>query len=320
MPTTTQTWADVVEYLHSKKENVEKDDVARFKQRAYSILISKIRQRFDLSHKATCADVEDMDDVTKHMKEELCKFLRIAKRTPKRTSKRVSTSRTRPKAQPKTQLKSQLMRIPGIGESKAIALIETGLQSVADLLKDAWFKQLPEETKVHLKHTPEDRIPHEHIAELEPTLVGFDPKNTIVAGSYRRKMPYSRDIDVVLVSDAPNALDRYLDYLKKHLGVWVYSKGRDKMSFVIGTGRLMREPHMYKLDVFRTTPDERWSMVLYLTGSKAFNIRMRSRAMRLGYLLNQNGLFDQGRRIPISSEKGYFDALSMEWVPPEQRF
>jgi len=213
------------------------------------------------------------------------------------------------------------MAVPGIGETTAEHLIESGLRSIEELQKPNWFAQLSEETKLHLKHAPSDKIPHDDITALAPIITGFDPENTIIAGSYRRNLPYSRDIDVILISDDPDVLDAYLEYLKQHLNVWIYSKGRDKMGFIIGTGRHTRDgPHAYKLDVFRTTHDEKWPMLLYLTGSKAFNIRMRSRAMRLGYLLNQNGLFDQGRRVPLDSEADYFKILGMEYTLPEYRF
>jgi len=60
--------------------------------------------------------------------------------------------------------------------------------------------------------------------------------------------------------------------------------------------------------------------LLYFTGSKGFNISIRSEARKKGLLLNQHGLFDnKGNRIPAYTEKEIFDALSVKYVPPNFR-
>jgi DNA polymerase/3'-5' exonuclease PolX len=311
---TAWTWQDIMDFFTEKRDSLEKSDVARFKARAYNVMISRIRQSFSASKRASCREVLNMN-ITDHMKDEICTLIKTRRISPRGIEK---------------SLKSRLIALPGLGPASVEELIKSGLRSVNELETTKWFNRLPEETKVHLRHTPENKIPHEVIFALAPIISGFDVENTFIAGSYRRNLPYSRDIDVILVSEDPFVLDQYLAYLEQFLNVYTYSKGRDKMSVVIETGTkkqskktistIIRDRHVYKMDVFRTEPDEKWSMLLYLTGSKSFNIKMRSRAMRLGYLLNQNGLFDQGRRVPIDSEEGYFKILGMQYVNPEERF
>jgi DNA polymerase/3'-5' exonuclease PolX len=63
-------------------------------------------------------------------------------------------------------------------------------------------------------------------------------------------------------------------------------------------------------------PKEEWgSGLLWFTGSKVFNINMRARAKKMGYTLNQKGLFDQnGDQIKAFTEKEIMYALKMNWT------
>ena len=78
---------------------------------------------------------------------------------------------------------------------------------------------------------------------------------------------------------------------------------------------------IYKIDVFRTSIEDQIPMLLYSTGSKEFNIVMRGKAKKLGYLLNQKGLFKKGEKVDnLTSEKDYFDILGMAYQEPRERF
>lgn len=296
----TWTWGDVIEYFQYKKSALEKSYVSRFKERAYSVVISKIKQQMDLTHKATCTEVQSLD-LTEHMKTAICEVL---KKQPKKYNK---------------TLLMKLRNIPGIGPTIGQRLIEEGLKDISELQQNKWLEKLPEETRVHLQHTPEPRIPHQHMTSLEPIITAFNKAEVFMVGSYRRKTAYSSDFDIMLVSADTNILDIYLQHLQKHFDLWVYSKGIDKMSLIVHIKKQLPEPHTYKFDVFRCDPAEKYSMLLYSTGSKSFNIKMRGKAKRMGYLLNQNGIFDNGQRIPVKSEKEFFEILDMEYVEPENR-
>ena len=76
------------------------------------------------------------------------------------------------------------------------------------------------------------------------------------------------------------------------------------------------------VDLYATTPEERGAMMLFATGSKEFNIQMRSAAKKKGLKLNQYGLFCQktGRKVcSARTEKDIFGWLGMEFVPPNKR-
>ena len=66
--------------------------------------------------------------------------------------------------------------------------------------------------------------------------------------------------------------------------------------------------------------------VLYFTGSKAFNVLMRSRALSLGYTLNEHGFHKmngkkKGKKLNIifHSEESIFKFLRMVYKTPHQR-
>jgi DNA polymerase/3'-5' exonuclease PolX len=221
----------------------------------------------------------------------------------------------------------------GIGSVGAEQLIKQGVKSIDDLKKLKWYTQLPEAAQIFLKYNPNRKIPHEHMLQLQPLICGFKGEsvrglyspNVTMVGSFRRETPFSRDFDIMIVSDNPATLIDYEYYLSLKIGTtYRYSSGDDRISFLIEIPKKMLKTEIdmvYKFDVFRTPKTNQSSMLLYATGSKLFNIRMRARAKRLGYLLNQDGLFylKDGKKINIQSEKGFFEALDMDYMEPKDR-
>ncbi len=81
----------------------------------------------------------------------------------------------------------------------------------------------------------------------------------------------------------------------------------------------------------RVVPESSWGAALmYFTGSKEHNVRLRERAQKMGLTLNEYGLFPeddhkdppQARGVkPVAgaSEEEVFDALGLRWIAPELR-
>src|SRR5262249_40637937 len=58
----------------------------------------------------------------------------------------------------------------------------------------------------------------------------------------------------------------------------------------------------------------------YFTGSKAHNIRMRERAIKFGFKLNEYGLFDANdTSVGGQTEEEIFEKLSLSYIPPVLR-
>ncbi len=59
--------------------------------------------------------------------------------------------------------------------------------------------------------------------------------------------------------------------------------------------------------------------LLHSTGSGEFNVGLRTYARQKGYLLNQYGLFKNGRYVVGKSEESIFNRLGLKFIPPNQR-
>jgi len=72
----------------------------------------------------------------------------------------------------------------------------------------------------------------------------------------------------------------------------------------------------------RVVPLEAWgAAMIYFTGSKAHNIRIREMAVRKGLKLNEYGLYraKSGKLIVAETEEEVYEKLSLPWIPPTLR-
>jgi DNA polymerase (family 10) len=135
-----------------------------------------------------------------------------------------------------------------------------------------------------------------------------------ICGSLRRWKETIGDIDLLVASDqaapimaaftgAPN-VERIL------------AQGDTKSSVIVERG--------LQIDL-RVVPAAAWgAALLYFTGSKEHNVRLRGYALRKKLLLNEYGLYRVGEEktgTPVASrtEADIYAALGMDWIPPELR-
>jgi DNA polymerase/3'-5' exonuclease PolX len=79
-----------------------------------------------------------------------------------------------------------------------------------------------------------------------------------------------------------------------------------------------------KINVYQSSARSWGAMILFLTGSGLFNIRMRVYAKVHGFKLNQYGLwgFDANGHWDIraaKTERAIFKVLGLQFIPPEKR-
>lgn len=325
---------------HAVELVAKKDTSARFRANAYARVASRIESEMKLNEKVTEASIQNLD-MSDYMKAKAIWFMnnpesskKTKKATKKPATKKVtikasakSIPRNSPRNSPKSQDKliKELSEFMGLGPEKAKALIEAGVTRINQLHMKKYKELLPEETKVFMELKPLQQIPREHIKLLEPYLMKAvdDELSLTITGSYRREKPHSSDIDLMVVSDLENAIEILLERLRDILNdkVYPYSKGKDKMSLIVDMSDLLNSPKkVYKIDAFRTTVEDQIPMLLYSTGSKEFNVNMRGKAKKLGYLLNQKGLFKTGEKVEnLNSEEDYFAILDMPYLEPKKR-
>jgi DNA polymerase (family 10) len=137
------------------------------------------------------------------------------------------------------------------------------------------------------------------------------------AGSLRRGRETVGDLDVLItgpccVDDEQRA--GLIEEILRFPGiVEVLAKGDNKVSFKLRSGM--------QVDV-RTLPPESYGAAMqYFTGSKNHNVSLRQRALRMGFTLNEYGLFrlDDNKRVAGASEDEIYGKLKLDCIPPELR-
>ena len=131
------------------------------------------------------------------------------------------------------------------------------------------------------------------------------------AGSTRRMCETIRDIDILITSKSPKPI---MNAFTKRKEVWkILAQGNTKSSVIMQEG--------IQVDL-RVVEDKCFgASLLYFTGSKAHNIQLRSLAKRMGYKINEYGIFNNktGRCVASRSEEEMYKALGLAYIAPELR-
>lgn len=148
--------------------------------------------------------------------------------------------------------------------------------------------------------------------------------HVVLCGSFRRLKMSSNDVDVLVVHkknrNSKVVLMEYIKDLKK-IGFIIDDLVFDYNKTFMGYCTLDNGKTVMRIDIKIFPIESYYTALMYFTGSGEFNQKMRLLAKNLGFKLNEYGLFKLKRneRIDISSEKDIFDALGLDYVPPEER-
>jgi DNA polymerase (family X) len=136
------------------------------------------------------------------------------------------------------------------------------------------------------------------------------------AGSLRRGRETIGDLDLLATGPAcaPEKTGPAVEYVAAYPGIHdIIVKGENKVSFHVAQGM--------QVDV-RLLPSASYGAALqYFTGSKAHNVVLRQRALKMGYTLNEWALarLDDESIVAAATEEEIYSALKMDWMPPEMR-
>jgi DNA polymerase/3'-5' exonuclease PolX len=207
------------------------------------------------------------------------------------------------------------INIMGIGAAKAQEFMLNNI-TIKDLYKEPLFSSLPIITQYYLKYKPLVVIPRSLIdnlkMDIQNKLIYSDEnkKNTFeIVGSYRREKKVSKDIDIICID-----MDHIKSILEQLGQLLIYSEGKEKISTLF-----LYKKQYVKLDLFQTTMSNWAPMLLYSTGSREFNIKMRSIAKHKDMLLNHKGLYKNSKKIKTLNEEDIFKKLNMQYLPPNMR-
>ena len=134
-------------------------------------------------------------------------------------------------------------------------------------------------------------------------------KKIDTAGSLRRMKDTVRDIDILISSGEP---EKVMDVFSGFQDVKeVLSKGPKKSSVITWDG--------IQVDIRAVEDASYGAALLYFTGSKAHNIRLRQIAIKKGLKLNEYGIFRKDKKIAGGTEEGMYKALGLSYITPELR-
>ena len=139
------------------------------------------------------------------------------------------------------------------------------------------------------------------------------------AGSIRRWCETVGDVDILVASTDTADLEADI-------------RGWDRVDTVIEAGENKASVRIANMRVdFRfVAPEEFGSALQYFTGGKDHNVRLRNLAIDRDLKMNEYGVFEvdssrvddgprSGTRIAGETESSMYDALDLEWIPPELR-
>ena len=143
------------------------------------------------------------------------------------------------------------------------------------------------------------------------------------AGSLRRGRETIGDLDFVAASDDPKSVHAVFTAMPEVEKV--LASGESKCSV-----RLKVQGRRIQADLRVVPPESYGAALLYFTGSKEHNVRLRGRALRMGLTLNEYGLFPLDdaptppqargvRAVAGKTEESVYQHLGLSVVPPELR-
>jgi DNA polymerase (family 10) len=228
-----------------------------------------------------------------------------------------------------------LLKVQGLGP-KTIALIWSAyhisdLEGVEKLAREGKIRELPrmgEKQEAKLLKAVEDyrRIAGrflldvaekqaERIIEHLQGLPGVE--KVTPAGSLRRGRETVGDLDILVTGKAccdDAEREKLIDHIIKLPGLMeIIARGENKVSFRVRGGM--------QVDVRFLAPESFGSALQYFTGSKAHNVALRQRALKMGYTLSEYSLarLDNEKVVAGKSEEDIYAKLKLDYIPPELR-
>jgi DNA polymerase (family X) len=229
----------------------------------------------------------------------------------------------------------QLLKIQGLGP-KTIALIWSAykvcdVDGVEKLAREGKIRELPrmgEKHEAKLLKAIEDyrRIGGRFLidtAELEcEKITAYVEKfpgieKITPAGSLRRGRETVGDLDILVTGKAcatEEGRQKAIAYVAQYPPLMdVIASGDNKISFHVRNGM--------QVDVRLLPPESFGAAMQYFTGSKAHNVSLRQRALKMGYTLNEYSLatLEDNKPVAGKTEEEIYAKLKLDYVPPEMR-
>ncbi|MCX7927592.1 MAG: DNA polymerase/3'-5' exonuclease PolX [Candidatus Omnitrophica bacterium] len=221
-----------------------------------------------------------------------------------------------------------LLDIPGIGPRTAALLYERlNIKNIDDLERAIREKKLEglegikEKTIQNIREGIAflkrgiERMPYAYALEIAEDFINRlrlsnKVQQVSVAGSLRRCKETVRDIDILVISERPQEV----------MDIFIGSSQTEEVLAQGATKSSVRTKQGIQVDCRVVEKKSFGACLLYFTGSKDFNIRLRLLAKEKGWKINEYGVFDQDDRfLAGKTEEEIFKLFKMQFIPPELR-
>jgi DNA polymerase (family 10) len=152
-----------------------------------------------------------------------------------------------------------------------------------------------------------------YIAEAGSAVEAVTP-----AGSMRRGKETVGDLDLVVTmrpgQDKQKNIDAVAEHILKYAGIQqTLAHGENKVSMVLASG--------LQVDVRLLEKNSYGAAMLYFTGSKEHNVKLRGRANDMGWTLNEYAMttLKGGRAVAGKTEEDIYAKLKLAYIEPELR-
>ena len=202
-----------------------------------------------------------------------------------------------------------LEELDGMG-ARTVQNIKGAIERAGDLAASGEDRRTP----IAAAHAVATRL-RDHLAEVDGV------ERIEVAGSLRRYRETIGDVDLLVAAAEPDAP-----------AVMTAFRGHPDVADVLASGDTktsVRTHEGLQVDLRVVEPDRFGAALVYFTGSRAHNIKLRERALARDLTLNEYGLAPRetagdgtpraADRIAAATEEEVYAALDMAWVTPELR-
>ncbi len=221
----------------------------------------------------------------------------------------------------------RLLDVQGIGpRTLKLAYDHLGVRRVEDfkrVLDDGSLASLPGMGEKKIENIKRGLELYERMSERIPIGLAFPLVQEILreveklpevhslsaCGSFRRMKETVGDLDILVTGENGEKIIDFFVHLP--LVTQILAAGETKGSAIF--------QDRYQVDM-RVVPRESFGAALqYFTGSKQHNIHLRTIAKGAGLKISEYGVFRGEEKIGGEEERDVYEALGLQWMPPELR-
>jgi len=337
-----------IEYkIKQFKQNDKKKEatIFGFKQRQIKRVVEFLKNYPEKITKSNYNDLIDIDGIGKGTIERIKEIIETGKLSELKDFEEVYKESNMAS---QNKIIDELLEVINMGPSKAKEFYKMGVKSVSDLKKKIKAGKIEVNDKIALglkyHGIIKTNIPRKEIDTifelLKKIVKKMNKKNQLsendeyqieICGSYRREKLTSNDIDVLITKKGKddsdkNHLKSFVKKLKKEI-----KENNNKPLLIddmtdknietkyMGFLKFKRNP-VRRIDIRYIPYESYYYALLYFTGSKDLNKKMRQIAKNKGYTLSEYDMIDKdGNSFKAKSEKDIFKKLGMEYLPPKLR-